>query len=102
LAFLMNTPILDLAWSADAEHPEDRLLLDYWSLGELPDPDGSVTFQLRYGEWISLFVDSGLAVESLIEMRPPPAATSSYRDQTDLRWARRWPMEHIWRVRRTA
>jgi hypothetical protein len=98
----MDTPILDLSWDAGAEHPDERLVLDYWDLGQLPDPDGSVMFQLRYGEWIALFTDSGFAIESLLELRPPPDATSSYRDQRALRWARRWPMEHIWRVRRTA
>jgi hypothetical protein len=35
-----------------------------------------------------------------LELRPPADATSSYRDEPDLAWARRWPMEHIWRVRR--
>jgi hypothetical protein len=39
-------------------------------------------------------------IESLIELRPPPDAESSYRSESDREWARRWPMEHIWRVRR--
>ena len=59
-----------------------------------------MSFQLGYGEWIRLFADSGFVVESLLELRPSASATSTYRDETDHRWTRRWPMEHIWRVRR--
>ncbi|MGO9821136.1 MAG: hypothetical protein ACLPTJ_10860 [Solirubrobacteraceae bacterium] len=57
-------------------------------------------YQLPYGEWIRLFVENGLAIESLIELRPPPDAASSYRTEQDREWARRWPMEQIWRLRR--
>ena len=67
---------------------------------ELPDPDGTVIYQVPYGEWIKLFVDNGFAIESLIELRPPADAISSYRTEQDREWARRWPMEQIWRVRR--
>jgi SAM-dependent methyltransferase len=102
LAFSAGTPILDCTWEPAADHPSDRLVLDYWGMHELPDPDGPVTFQLRYGEWIRLFIESGFAIESLIELRPPADAASSYRDEQDREWARRWPMEHIWRVRRVS
>ena len=101
LAFSMNTPILDLVWPMDADHPSERLTCDYWDLHTLEAPNEPVAFQLPYGAWIALFRDSGLIVEDLIELRPPADATSSYRDEQDLAWARRWPMEHIWRVRRS-
>jgi SAM-dependent methyltransferase len=101
LAFSMNTPILHLAWPLDGDHPGERLLLDYWDLHVLQAPGEPVEFQLPYGAWIALFREHGLVVEDLIELRPPADATSSYRDERDLAWARRWPMEHIWRVRRS-
>ena len=97
-----STPILDIAWPAGAEHPGERLALDYWDLHVLEEPGVAVSFQLPYGSWIRLFAANGLIVEDLIELRPPPDATSSYRDETDRAWARRWPMEHIWRLRRSA
>jgi SAM-dependent methyltransferase len=102
LAFLSGTPIVDIAWEPQAEHPVDRLLLDYWDLHELPIRGEPTMFQLPYGEWIRLFGEHGLLVESLLELRPPADATSSYRGDGDREWARRWPMEHIWRVRRSA
>jgi SAM-dependent methyltransferase len=100
LAFSMHTPILDIAWALDAAHPSPRLQVDYWDLRTIDEPDEPVAYQLAYGEWIRLFTANGLAVEDLIELRPPANARSSYRDDVDREWARRWPMEHIWRVRR--
>src|SRR5207248_4746301 len=99
--FSMHTPILDIAWAPGAQHPSGELVAPYWDLHVLEDPDEPVAFQLRYGEWIRLFVENGLAVEALLELRPPVDASSSYRDEQDRDWARRWPMEHIWRDRRT-
>jgi SAM-dependent methyltransferase len=101
LAFSMNTPILHLVWPLDSDHPGERLLLDYWDLHVLEAPGEPVEFQLPYGAWIALFRENRLDVRDLIELRPPSDATSSYRDERDLAWARRWPMEHIWRVTRS-
>jgi SAM-dependent methyltransferase len=101
LAFSMSTPILDMAWPAGADHPGTELISRYWDLHAFEEPEEPTTFQLRYGEWIRLFVENGFAVESLIELRPPADASSSYRDEGDREWARQWPMEHIWRVRRS-
>jgi SAM-dependent methyltransferase len=100
LAFSMHTPIIDMAWGLGADHPGERLLHDYWSLHVREDPGEPLGFQLPYGTWIRLFRESGLVVEDLIELRPSPDATSSYREDVDRDWARRWPMEHIWRARR--
>ena len=100
LAFSMHTPIIDMVWDWGADHPGDRLLFDYWSLHMREDPGEPLGFQLPYGTWIRLFRESGLVVEDLIELRPAADATSSYREEVDRDWARRWPMEHIWRARR--
>jgi SAM-dependent methyltransferase len=100
LAFSMSTPILDVAWSPGADHPTPQLAGEYWELHVLEEPGEPTSFQLRYGEWIRLFLENRLAIESLIELRPSANAKSSYRDEVDREWARRWPMEHIWRVRR--
>lgn len=100
-AFTVSTPIVDLAWAAGDEHPTDRLVLNYWEqLRRIEEPGEPISFQLPYGEWIALFRASGLLVESLLEPRPPADATSSYRDENDRVWARQWPMEQIWRLRR--
>jgi hypothetical protein len=63
--------------------------------------DGERTsFQLPYGEWIRLFRANGFVIEDLIEPRPGSLATSTYNSAEALAWARRWPAEAIWRVRK--
>jgi SAM-dependent methyltransferase len=100
-AFSALTPIVELTWPPGAEHPGERLAVDYWEgIRRFEEPGEPIAFQLPYGEWISLFRRSGLDVEDLIELRPSAGAESSYRSIEDREWARRWPMEQIWRLRR--
>ena len=98
-AFSHHTPIESIAWPLDGDRPTDRLVLDYFGMHALDDGE-TTTFQLPYGEWIRLFRANRLVVEDLLEMRPAEGATSSYRDAEELAWARRWPAEEIWRVRK--
>jgi len=101
LAFNMVTPLCDICWPPDADEITDRLSLDYFGLHEVPTGETDhVEFNLPYGEWIRLFRRTGFAVEDLVELRPPADAVSSYRTEHAREWARRWPMEHIWKVRR--
>lgn len=62
--------------------------------------DDEVTFQLPYGEWIRLFRANALEVEDLIELTPEEGAATTYDDYVPLGWARRWPAENIWKVRK--
>ncbi len=98
-AFSHHTPIELIAWPLDSDKVGDRLVVDYFGMHRLDDGETS-TFQLPYGEWIRLFRANGLVVEELIEPRPADGATSSYRTDEELAWARRWPAEEIWRVRK--
>jgi hypothetical protein len=99
LAFSGSTPIFEICTPLLAPHPEDRLAREYFGLQRRVE-EGWVEFNLSYGEWIRLFRSHGFAIEDLIELRPPENARSTFRDEIDLAWARRWPMEQIWRVRR--
>jgi SAM-dependent methyltransferase len=99
-AFNHGTPIESIAWPLDADHVGDRLVLDYFGMHRVDDGETS-TFNLPYGEWIRLFRANGFVIEDLIEPRPAADATSSYRNADDVAWARRWPSEEIWRVRKT-
>ena len=100
LAFSGATPLIQMCYPDDEDHPGDRLLRDYFGMRALPY-EGYVDFMLPYGEWIALFRANGFEIEDLIELRPNADATSSYRDDYDRQWSRRWPAEQIWRVRRT-
>jgi ubiquinone/menaquinone biosynthesis C-methylase UbiE len=99
LAFNHGTPIESIAWPLDSDHVGDRLVLDYFGMHRVDDGETS-TFQLPYGEWIRVFRANGFVIEDLIELRPDDDATSSYRNAEDTAWARRWPAEEIWRVRK--
>jgi SAM-dependent methyltransferase len=99
-AFSHTSPILELCWPLEAERAGDRLVNDYFGMHRIVS-DEEVAFQLPYGEWIRLFRAHGLEVLDLIEPRPAPDAVSSYRDDQERDWFRRWPAECIWRLRQT-
>ena len=42
----------------------------------------------------------GFEVEDLIELRPPPGATTSHT-LASLEWARQWLCEEVWKARKT-
>ncbi len=73
--------------------------MDAFGLDRVVD-DETTEFQRTNGAWIALFRRSGLRVEDLIELQAPADATSSYWDEAAHAWARRWPAEQIWRLRR--
>jgi SAM-dependent methyltransferase len=98
-AFNHHTPIEAIHWPIDGDHVTEQLAVDYFGMHRFDDGETTV-FQLPYGEWLRLFRDSGFVVEDLLELRPAEDATSSYRNERDLEWARRWPAEEIWRVRK--
>ena len=99
-AFNHHSPIETICWPLDAEEVGERLALDYFGMHVIDDGE-EVSFQLPFGEWIRLFRANEFVIEDLIEPRPAPnAAISSYRSAAALAWARRWPAETIWRLRR--
>jgi SAM-dependent methyltransferase len=100
LAFSGSTAFEMLCWNDAEERMDTRLQLDYFGLHRLEDDGGLVQFELPYGEWIRLFRRSGFLIEDLLEVRPPEGAVSTYRSEEETAWARRWPMEQIWSVRR--
>jgi SAM-dependent methyltransferase len=102
-AFSTTSPLFMMCLPDGGEHPSPNLTGDYFGMHELRyvEDDGteSVEFQLTYGDWIRLFSANGFVVDALVETRPAPGAHSTYRAQEDLDWARKWPMECIWKLR---
>lgn len=62
--------------------------------------DGSTEFHLSHGDRVRLLRDCGFEILDLVEVRPPENATTTYTWITSLEWARRWPCEEAWRVRK--
>jgi ubiquinone/menaquinone biosynthesis C-methylase UbiE len=99
-AFNAETPLHFICWDEAANTAGDRLATPYFEGLRAEDSDGAVNFAIGYGDAIRLFRANGFAVEELIELRPPEAARTTYDLYVSYEWARAWPAEHIWRVRR--
>jgi SAM-dependent methyltransferase len=103
--FVFNgtTPFIWAVWGEGGESAGTELKRSYFGprRWDHQDDDGAWSdFQMPYGEWIRLFNDNGFVVEDLIELRPGDGATTTYDDYAPLEWARRFPAEQIWKVRR--
>ena len=91
LVFLVNGTIFMLC-AKDEGPPGTELVRDYFGMHRFEWlGDEGVDFHLGYGDWIRLFAATGLIVEDLVELHPPPDATSTYFGEDHLAWARRWP-----------
>jgi SAM-dependent methyltransferase len=99
-AFSGATPLDWVCFDERADTYADRLQRPYFGMHRWDTPEGSVEFMLPLGEWIRLFRRTGFVIEDLIEVQPPDGAASTYRSAEETDWARRWPMEQIWRVRK--
>lgn len=97
--FATHTPLHLVTYDRKHDRPSRTLRRDYFGLHRI-DLGDSFEFQLPYGKWVELFRRNGLRVESLVETRPAPHATSTYRTRSDRQWSRRWPAEAIWQVSR--
>jgi SAM-dependent methyltransferase len=100
LAFNAESPLHFICWDDAANTFTDRLAQNYFESVRVEDA-GAVSFSRPYGEWLRLFKRHGFVVEDLIELRPPEGAQTTYASFASYEWARRWPAEQIWRVRRT-
>jgi SAM-dependent methyltransferase len=102
LVFLTSSPMVVLCSAPDAERATERLARPQFGLRrvEWHDEDGpSIEFHLPHGEMIRVLRETGFEVEALHELRPPEDATTRFEWVT-LEWARSWPTEEIWVVRR--
>jgi SAM-dependent methyltransferase len=100
LAFSHTTPLADICWRESEDVIDPELHRPYFGLGRLEWEDEPVAFTRTQGEWFRLFRANGFTVERLQEIQPPEGAESTYRTAEETAWARQWPMEQIWAVRK--
>lgn len=99
LALLTPSPLLTLCWSGQSSGPSASLQRPYFDLAEFGS--GPVAVHNRtFGDWVRLFRANNLVVEDLIEVRPPSHAHTTFTGFAPLGWARRFPAEVIWKVRK--
>jgi len=99
LAFSIISTFADMHWREGDDEPGERLVRDYFGIQEF-EAEGIVSYTVPYGEWIRVLVESGFEVLSLTELQRPEGAESPYVTAAGAEWARRWPLDHIWRARR--
>ena len=101
LTFLGNGLLQVLTMPDDESQPSSPLLIrDYFGIHRFDWPDGSTEFHLGMGDWIRLFRANGFEIEDFIELRPPEGSTNNYGGYVTSEWARRWPAEEVWKVRK--
>ncbi len=100
LVFNKAAILLYLTYDQERDRQGRKLRAPYFGMRLVDLGEGTIDFQIPYGEWIRLFRRHGFAIEDLVELRPPAGATTTYDDFAPYKWARRWPAEEIWKVRK--
>ena len=103
LHVLTNHILTLLATPEDAAEDDpltERLVRSYFrgARTEWVDDDG-VEFHPTHGEWIRLFTSAGFDVLELVEAQVPEGSTTTYA-WAPIEWARRWPIEEVWKLRK--
>ncbi len=102
LAFLGNSVLMMLCVFDDNSPAGERLHRPQFGMHRIEWPDDpSVEFHLSHGDRIRLLRDCGFEVENLIELQPPLDVDETRYPFVNLNWARQWPVEEAWIVRKT-
>jgi hypothetical protein len=102
--FLGNTPLSMICTPESGAACEPLLHRSYFDLHRLDwravevDP-GGVEFNLTISQWLRLFRETGFEVLDYLELQAPDPAGDQFG--TPGSWARRWPAEHVWKLRRS-
>ena len=105
LIFLGNSPLVMLcAKETEVDEVEDavgpQLMRPQFGMHRLEWPDEEeVSFLLPHGEMIALLQKIGFELESLTEIQAPEGAEET-RYFVPRSWARKWPCEDVWSVRK--
>jgi SAM-dependent methyltransferase len=101
LVFAAASPFSFVTWDRRKDRLGRTLQRDYFGQHRVEFGRNEPTeFRPTYGDWIALFRESGFAIERLVESRPPPGVESAYLPRRVSAWARRWPLECFWRLRK--
>ena len=100
--FSGTTPFIFVTWPMIEGPPGRTLERSYFESRRMrwDEDDPSFEYQMPYGEWIRLFRANGFVIEDLIELRPAADAETAFTHYATKEWARDFPAEQIWKVRK--
>jgi SAM-dependent methyltransferase len=105
LVFLTNSSMSPVCSPADGSIPlTERLERDYFGMHRFDwtdavDEPGGIEFNLTTSDWVRLFRDTGFEILDFREPRPAVGGSEvNYYVTAD--WARRWPSEQVWKLRK--
>ncbi len=104
LVFLRNSTLSILCGPDDGQ-VDERLVRPQFGMYRFDwtSDDGGIEFHLSHGDWIRLLRANSFEILDLIEIQAPPEATThEYYEYVPAEWAKQWPSEEIWVVRKTA
>ena len=105
LVFLGSHPLAAITTPPNGDVSEDRLHTNYFDLHRMDwrdveiDP-GGIEFNLPFAGWLNLFRRTGFEVVDYLELRAP-ANSPEVRFSVRADWARQWPGEQVWKLRKT-
>jgi SAM-dependent methyltransferase len=105
LVTLSSSSLVQACYPIDGSRPvTQRLVRDYYGLHRQDWSDvgidpGGIEFGLPISQWFRLFDDTGFDVLDFIEIRAPAGATGE-RFGVTAEWARRFPCEQVWKLRK--
>jgi SAM-dependent methyltransferase len=100
LAFCVTHPLIYLTYDEAKHRHTRRLQIPFEQLGRTDSGEGTIDWALPASEWIAVLCANGFAIERLVELVATADATTTYDEFAPTKWARRWPAEWIWVVRR--
>lgn len=103
LVFLTNSALAVICMpDYETDGPvQPQLLRPYFGLHKTiwPDSPGETSFHLTHGDWIALLRANGFVIERLVELKASRGSKTRFA-WADADWARQWPMEEAWIVRK--
>ena len=100
LVFIVTTPFLMTCTPAGGGSAGEQLERSYFGMHRFEfASDDAVEFHLGHGDWFRVLTENGFAVEDLVEVCPGPQTPPRYNFVANS-WARKWPSEDIWTVRK--
>ncbi len=104
LRFLGTHPLAIVATPANGDVCEPVLHRSYFGLHqqdwrEVEIDPGGVEFNLPFSEWLALFRETGFEVLDYKELRAPETASGT-PFAVPSEWARQWPGEQVWFLRK--